>query len=31
MEHRSCEDVIASIERLEASMEAQESLQSATH
>jgi len=31
MEHRSCEDVVASIERLEASQETQESLQSATH
>jgi len=31
MEHRSCEDVVASIERLEATMEAQESLQSVTH
>jgi Mg-chelatase subunit ChlD len=31
MEHRSCEDVAASIERLEASQETQESLQSATH
>jgi Mg-chelatase subunit ChlD len=31
MEHRSCEDVVARIERLEASVEAQESLQSATH
>jgi len=31
MEHRSCEDVVASIERLEASVEAQQSLQSATH
>jgi Mg-chelatase subunit ChlD len=31
MEHRSCEDVVASIKRLEASLETQESLQSATH
>jgi len=31
MEHRSCDDVVARIERLEASVEAQESLQSATH
>ncbi len=30
MEHRSCEDVVASIQRLEASAEVQESLQSAT-
>jgi len=31
MEHRSCEDAVARIERLEASVETQESLQSATH
>jgi len=31
IEHRSCEDVVASIERLEASQQRQESLQSATH
>ena len=31
MEHRSCEDVVASIERLTASRETQESLQSVTH
>ena len=31
MEHRSCEDVVVSIERLEASQKTQESLQSATH
>jgi Mg-chelatase subunit ChlD len=31
MEHRSCEDVVARIERLESSVEAQESLQSAIH
>jgi Mg-chelatase subunit ChlD len=31
MQHRSCEDVTARIERLEASMETQDSLRSATH
>jgi len=31
MEHRSCEDVVASIERLEASQEMQEPLRTATH
>jgi len=31
MEHRSCEDVVASIKRLEASQETQEFLQTATH
>jgi len=31
IQHRSCEDVVATIERLEASQETQESLQTATH
>jgi hypothetical protein len=31
MQHRSCEDVVATIERLEASQETQESLRSATY
>ena len=31
MEHRSCEDVVASIERLEAGVESQESLRTAAH
>jgi len=31
MQHRSCEDVVASIERLEAGLETQESLQTAIH
>jgi Mg-chelatase subunit ChlD len=31
MQHRSCEDVVATIERLEDSQETQESLQTATH
>jgi Mg-chelatase subunit ChlD len=31
IEHRSCEDVVASIERLEASQDIQEPLQTATH
>jgi len=31
MQHKSCEDVVASIERLEAGLETQESLQTAAH